>query len=110
MIGKGHVFQPRRHHILIERSPAAIAALKTQFPGQRAFEQRFNALPIFWLNEAQRHQHHCRVVHVRIINVVVLEGPSACFRMQIIYGPIAPDSHLFVDQPICRTSQRRVFR
>ena len=109
VVGEGHVFQPRGCHVFIERGPAAILALETQLPSNCPAEQFIERLSILRTNQAQRHQDHCRVVGVRVVNVVVFECPAASFGMRVIHRPIATHPHFLVDQPFGCFLQCRVF-
>src|SRR5437879_8922516 len=110
MICEWHVFEPRRHHVFIERSPAAIVALETKQPIDGPAEKAVERLSILRPNETKPHQHHGGVVYVWIINVVVLEGPAARLRVWIVHGPVAANPHFLLDQPIVRLLQRRMLR
>ena len=106
MIGKRHVLEPAVDDVLVERGPAAIAALKAELPGQRATKQILIALGVVRLHQAKRHQHHRRVIRVRVINVIVFKGPAARLWMRIVDHPIPADPHLLARQPLGRFLQR----
>src|SRR6266571_9499944 len=110
MICEWHIFEPRRRHVFIERSPAAIVALETKQPIDRPAEKAVERLSILRPNETKPHEHHGGVVHVWIINVVVLESPAARLPMRIVHGPVAANPHFLLDQPIGRLLQRWMLR
>src|SRR5204862_5980475 len=110
VVGKWHVFEPRRRHFFVKRGPAAVVTLEAELPTKRTAIAFVERLSIFRVDQSQRHYHHRRVVSVGIVNIVVLECPSARFWMRIICCPITTYPHLLVNKPICGFLQRGMFR
>ena len=100
VIGEGHVLEDHAVVILVERSPAAIAALHGENPVNGALHGLALVAPVGMLNVTQAQTNHGAVVHVRIELVVEFEIPAPGLSLLVFHFPIARNTHLFLQYPV----------
>ena len=90
--------------VRVERAPAAVAALHPQDPVPCA-RDRFVVGGVAVAGE--QHADHRGVVHVGVVVVGVLEGPSAGRHVRAAHRPVAPHvQYLPLGQPLARRLHR----
>ena len=99
MIGERDVFQPAGGDVLVEGGPAAVLALEREEPSQGAGRLLSPLRGVGGCHVPQRHEHHHGIVGVRIIFVLVLEGPTAGFNARDVHSPVALEAHFLFLQP-----------
>ena len=109
MVGERDLLQNAFGAILVERSPASVAALEGQHPIQSAFEAGVALLRIISRHFAQGQKHHCGVVNIRVPFVVEFEHPAAWLDLgRVLVLPIAAEPNLLGEQPLSGSFQRRM--
>ena len=93
--------------VLIERGPAAVAALHPQHPLSTASNCLFPLMGVFGPDAVQCNEHLSCVVDVRVGVVGELERPSTRCGALDLYLPVAPLGYLGGDEPLCRPAQHR---
>ncbi len=90
MVGERNVVQVVLRVFRLERTPAAVAALHADHPFARP---RYGFAIDLGMRERRRamhgHDHHRRVVDVRVVVVVVLECPTARPHIRTARNPVA---------------------
>ena len=88
MVGEGNAVEREVLVVGVEGAPAAVLVLHGDDPRGRPFDRLAVRLGI---GAVERHAHHRRVVHVRVVVVAVLEGPAPRWRIGPRHRPVALD-------------------
>src|SRR5207247_10962795 len=67
VVGKWHVFEPRRRHFFVKRGPAAVVTLEAELPTKRTAKDFVERLSVFRLDQVHRHSEHRSVVSLRMV-------------------------------------------
>ena len=103
MIGERQIVEIVLVVIRIERAPAAIVTLQAFDPFAGAGYGLIVRAAAPARRPVHRHDNNCGIVEVRVIVVVVLEGPAAWPDIGALVGPVPCDiEHLPRPQPVER--------
>jgi len=109
-VRKWKLVQHLSNVVRVKRAPSPLLRHHTLRPSDRPLDRGVDLPTIDSGHTAKGEDNFSRVVHVGIVVVRKLKCPPTDWELGTTNCPIAPNLHLFAEEPFCRADHRGVVR